>query len=127
MKERLLGIYLFLGGLTCVFGLSFAIPVYFGDFLLWQPRSLPTELMISSVYFAMGLVMMAAARNAIRHQALVDFLILANLLHAGVMVIYAENWRHLVLDAGAIGLLGALPLFFYPWGLGRFLRYGDPR
>lgn len=53
-----------------------------------------------------------------------DFVILGNILHAGVMLAYAEHVLHIVFDVGVIGAMGVAPLFFYPWGLKRLLRYG---
>jgi len=123
MSPTPLRLYFLFGGFIAIFGLSFAIPLLLGDWLLWQPRNLPTELMLSSVYFAMGVVMVAASRNPLAHQGFTDFLIIANLAHAGFMVLYAQHWRHLLLDVAAVGLLGLIPLLIYPWGLKRFLRY----
>jgi hypothetical protein len=40
---------------------AFGIPLFFGDLLLWTPRNLPTELMVGSLYFAMGIMMLVAA------------------------------------------------------------------
>lgn len=97
-----------------------------GDLLLWQPRNFPVEMMLSSIYFAMGIVMVAAAQNPEAHKSFIDFLILANLVHAIVMLLSAQNWWNII-DVLMIGLLGGLPLFFYPWGLREFLRYSGNR
>lgn len=121
-KTRWMKHYLIAFGLLNVFVISFTVPLFFGELLLWQPRNLPVEMMLSSIYLAMGLVVLAASRKPRNHKALIDFLVLANLGHAFVMLLFAENARH-VLDAIAIGLLGGLPLFFYPWGVRQFMRY----
>ena len=68
-------------------------------------------------------MMLRVAKDPLPHQAFIDFLVIANLAHALVMLIYAQNIWHMLFDVGAIALMGALPLFFYPWGLRRFFRY----
>ncbi|NIM95055.1 MAG: hypothetical protein GTO18_15255 [Anaerolineales bacterium] len=103
---------------------AFAIPVFFGDLLLWTPRNLPTELMVGSLYFAMGIVMLVAARNPLEHRAFLEFAILANVLHAMVMVVFAETPVQIVVDAGFIGIQGIVLLVLYPWGIKNFLRHG---
>ena len=122
-KTKYLKRYLLIFGLLNIFVISFTIPLLFGDWLLWEPRNLAVEMMMSSIYLAMGIVMVLIARNPLPHKAFIDFLVIANLAQAFVMQIFSENIWHLVFDVGAIALMGALPLVFYPWGLRRFLRY----
>jgi hypothetical protein len=119
-KEVGLRYYLYIFGFLNVFVVS-SVPVLLGDFLLWSPRNIPTELMLSSVNVAMGVMMLITARNPTQHKAFVDFLILANLLHAGVMAVTAQKAVHLLVDVVGQAIMGLLPLLFYPWGLRRFL------
>lgn len=121
-KAIYLKTYLHVFGVLNVGLLSFA-PILLGDILLWQPRNIPVEMMLGSLYFAMGIVMLVASKQPLKHKSLVDFIILGNLLHALLMLFFAENVFHLVLDAGSIGLLGGIPLLIYPWGIRNFLRY----
>ena len=113
-------LYLF-GGLNAL--TAFSVPLLFGDRLLWHPRNLPTDLMVGSVYFAMGMVMLAAAKAPLKHKAFVDFIIIGNILHSIVMIAYAQSFIHIVIDAGFIGAMGVIPLALYPWELKKFLRY----
>ncbi len=122
-KTKYLKNYLIIFGLLNIFVISFTVPLLLGDWVLWSPRNIPVEMMISSIYLAMGIIMLRIARDPLPHQAFIDFLVIANLGHALVMLIYAENLWHILFDAGAIALTGGLPLIFYPWGLRRFLRY----
>jgi type III secretory pathway component EscR len=115
--------YLVIFGILNNFVISFTIPLLLGDWLLWQPRNVAIEMMVSSIYLAMGIVMIRIARNPLPHKAFIDFLVIANLAHALVMLIFAEHIWHIIIDVGAIALMGALPLFFYPWGLRKFLQY----
>ena len=55
---------------------AFTIPIFFGDILLWSPRNLPTELMVGSLYFAMGILMIVVARDPLAHKAFLEFTIL---------------------------------------------------
>jgi hypothetical protein len=53
----------------------------------------------------------------------VDHTILANLLHAPVMVIYARHVLRIFLDATFVGSRGVILLIAYPWGIRQFLGY----
>jgi hypothetical protein len=120
-KSKWLKRYLVTFGLLNIFVISFTIPIFLGGLLLWQPRNLPVEMMLSSIYLVMGVVMIAAAKNPMTHKSLVDFLVLANPAHALVMLLFAQNIWHLV-DVFTIGLLGGFPLLFYPWEMRYFMR-----
>ena len=119
-KEKLLKYYLIIFGLLNLTVLSFGVLV-FGDLLLWAPRNIPTEIMMSSIYFAIGIIMILCSRNPLSHKSFIDFIVIANILHAIVMIVYAENLMHIG-DALIIGAIGVLPLLFYPWGLRNFLK-----
>lgn len=105
---------------------ALVIPVMFADELLWTPRNLPTDLMVGSLYLAMGIIMVRVAGCPNQHKGFIDFLIVANTLHALVMVVFAQKPSHIFLDAGFIGATGLLPLALYPWPLGKFLSYNRP-
>lgn len=121
-KSKLLKIYFWVFGLLNIFVISFTAPLVFGDLFLWHPRNVPTEMMMSVIYLAMGIVMVCCARSPEKHKSLIDFLVLANTLHAIIMAVYAENAYHLLIDSASIGLMGIIPLFIYPWGIKNFLR-----
>ena len=120
-RERFMKIYLYIFGFASVFIIT-TIPIIWGDLFLWQPRNLPTELMIAGLYLAMGVVMILVAKNPLSQKSFIDFLILANLFHALIMLIFAQNILQILLDVIPIGLMGDIPLIIYPWGLRNFLR-----
>lgn len=122
-KTKLLTIYLYVFGIGNLIT-SIVFPVFFGDELLWQPRNLPTDLMVGSLYFAMGVIMLSIARNPAANKAFIDYIILGNLIHAVVMVVYAQQPTHIYIDALLIGSMGIIPLVLYPWPLNKLLRYG---
>lgn len=115
--------YLYIFGLLNIFVISFAVPLLFGDWLMWQPRNIPMEMMMSIVYLAMGIVMIRIAKDPLPHKAFIDILVVANLAHALVMLIYAETLWQMLIDVSAIALMGVLPLLFYPWSVRQFMRY----
>lgn len=119
-KITVLKYYLIIFGLLSLLVFP-TVPIIFGDAFLWQPRNLATELMMSIVYFSLGIVMLFSARNPARHQTFVDFVILANVLHAVVMAITAQTTAQYLLDVLPIGIMGLLPLLFYPWGIKNYL------
>jgi len=122
-KFKLLKVYFITFGLLNVFVISFTVPLVFGDLVLWHPRNISTEMMMSVIYLAMGILMLASSRDPQKHKSFLDFIILANCLHAVVMIVYADNILHILIDAVSVGLMGVLPLFIYPWGIRNFLKY----
>ena len=121
-KTKLLKAYFYIFGTGNIIT-SVAIPVFFGDELLWHPRSLPTDLMVGSIYMAMGIIMVLVAKYPKKHKGFIDFIILSNILHAIVMIFYAQRPIHIYLDSGFIVTMGIIPLFLYPWPLRKFLTY----
>ena len=119
-KERYLKYYLYVFGFLSIFIIT-AVPIIFGDVFLWAPRNLPTEVMLASIYLAMGIVMIVVAKNPIGQKSFIDFLIIANVLHALVMLVTVQHPLQIILDVVPIGAIGLLPLFFYPWGLRNIL------
>ncbi len=121
-REKLLTFYLYIFGFGNIVT-SFGIPVLFGDELLWQPRNLPTDFMVGSLYLAMGIIMVLVAKHPQKHKAIIDFVIIGNIFHALVMVYFAQKPSHIYIDAAFIAIMGVIPLYLYPWPLSRILRY----
>lgn len=120
-KIQLLSTYLMVFGIANIAS-SIVVPVFFRS-LLWTPYNFATDLMVGSIYLAIGVVMVSISKEPMRHKGFIDFLILANLLHASVMVIWAQKASHVYIDAVFIGETGVVPLILYPWSLSNFLRY----
>ena len=121
-KLKLLKWYLYFFGAANI-ATSLLIPLVFGESFLWQPRNLATDLMIGSIYLALGISMMRTAAAPENHKGFIDFVVLANVSHAFVMLVFAQKPVHIYLDAGFVAVVGVLPLLLYPWGLKNFLRY----
>lgn len=120
-NNRLLKIYLKMFGFGSIFLIT-TVPFILGNRLLWQPRNVPTEIMMASLYFTMGIVMISIAKNPTQNKAFIEFLIIANLLHGAVMLFAAKNIYQILFDAVPILLMGGVPLIIYPWELKRFLK-----
>jgi len=120
-KLALLRIYLYIFGILAIIVIPLGA-VVLGDTILWTPRNIPTEMMMNSIFVAMGIVMILSARNPLVHKAFVDFIILSNIIHAIIMLIFAQTALHLLVDVTIVGTMGGLPLLFYPWGLNNFLK-----
>jgi hypothetical protein len=119
-KERYLKYYLYVFGFLSIFVIT-TVPIVFGDVFLWTPRNLPTEVMLAAIYLSMGMVMIVVAKNPMGQKSFIDFLIVANLLHAFVMLVTVQHPLQIILDVVPIGAMGLLPFIFYPWGLRNFL------
>lgn len=118
-REKIPKYYLLIFGSLTIVG---NVGIYLFEELLWHPRNLPMELMISAIYISLGIVMLFAVKKPLKHKALVDFIILSNILHTLVMLIYQQSTFHMI-DVVLIGVLGVVPLIIYPWGHRNFLRY----
>ncbi len=126
MNEKLLSrlkLYLYVFGFMNIVVLPFVVPFFLGNYLFWSPRNYPVEMMVSSLYFGMGLIMIVIARNPKPHQAFVDFLIISNILHALVMLFTAQNMRHIFIDVSVVVAIGIIPLILYPWRVNNFMNY----
>ena len=121
-KLRRLTLFLYGFGFTNI-ATAFTVPLFFAESLLWQPRSLATDLMVGSLYLALGIVMVSAAKRPEQHKALIDFIILSSLLHGAVMVVFAQQPLHIAIDALFLGLMGLIPLWAYPWPRHQLLRF----
>jgi len=101
MRERALKIVMVLTGLLFVASL-YPIVMY-----LWRPGNEPPgDTMMLSLYFALGIFLLMAARNPSSHRSLIAYAGWANVAHATVMALMAI---HPASDRS--GLLTASALF----------------
>ncbi len=122
-KERGIRYFLYTFGLGNIF-VHPVLPWFFVEQFFWTPRNIPYEFMIGGIYIALGIVMILAAKNPIKHKLFVDLVILGNLAHAAVMIIFGalEQPAHLYGDVIWISAMWVLPLIFYPWPLSNLLK-----
>jgi hypothetical protein len=74
-------------------------------------RSMPFEHMLYVMYVVLGLFLLRGAREPLRHMSLVNYTIVANLIHATAMLI--DGWRldyeneHLGIGGDVVGTYAA--------------------
>jgi uncharacterized membrane protein len=106
-------------GLFLVLLLPFMFDLWPGGFR-WAHPSLhpPYERMIIAVYWALGICLLVAARDPVRHAILIDFTILSSLLHAAVMTYDAftqeHEMTHMVGDVPILFVLAGVFLWLHP-------------
>ena len=106
-------------GLFLVLLLPFMFDLWPGGFR-WAHPSLhpPYERMIIAVYWALGICLLVAARDPVRHAILIDFTILSSLLHAAVMTydafVQEHEMTHMVGDVPILVVLAVVFLWLHP-------------
>ena len=93
-------------------GLLFLAAIYPIATNIWN-KALDGDLMMLSIYFALGIFLLIAARNPAAHRSLIAFAGWANIAHALVMAVMAvgvANERAFLLEMAAICLLVGIPL-----------------
>jgi ABC-type Fe3+-siderophore transport system permease subunit len=97
--------------LLVLVGLLFTAAIYPVTMTLWD-RDLPSYegAMGLSVYFTLGILLLAAVRNPAAHRSLITFAAWSSLAHAGVMTVMVfrdvrahEHWPGVIIFA-AIGI-----------------------
>lgn len=79
----------------------------------WQPAQAEYELMIVGIYATLGVFLLIAARNPLKHLSLIWFTVWSSVVHGGIMLVQAlmdpAETGHLMGDVPAL-LLVALVL-----------------
>ena len=106
-------------GAFLVLLLPFMFDLWPGGFRWTHPAVHPPyERMIIAVYWSLGICLLLAARDPVRHAILVDFTILSSLLHGAVMAYdsFAQEHEmtHMVGDVPILFVLGGALLFLHP-------------
>jgi len=83
-----------------------------------HPPLSPYLFMLMAMYLAWGVLLLRGARDPIANRALVDYGILANGLHAGVMavlaVVHPHEGQHLLGDVPVLVVLCGVLWLWYP-------------
>ena len=97
-------------------------PVF--PFICWQHPPSPYDglhpyvFMIVAIYYAWAILMIRGAKDPGANAALFDFGVLANLLHAGIMIpqalLYPDEIAHLWADVPALLALSAACWYWHP-------------
>lgn len=79
---------LFLTGLVFIFGL-YSMMHHFPDAWTWEPRQKEYEQMFLGVYATLGVFLIIATKNPLKHRSLINFTIWSSLVHATIMLVQA--------------------------------------
>jgi len=112
-RERALKIVLVLVGLL------FSAGVYpVTDSLLHANQSMNTEVMMLSLYVALGIFLLVAARNPSANRSLIAFAAWSSLAHAAVMVVMAFQNAHgrgeMLIAVAVLGIIGVALIVLAP-------------
>jgi hypothetical protein len=105
----------YLRALLVVVGLIFIVGVYPLMMMLWpsgwrwQPNQPEYEQMILGVYATLGVFLLIASRDPLRHRSLIWFTVWSSLVHAGIMAVQAiqspMERGHLLGDIPALAIV----------------------
>ena len=78
----------------------------------WEPHQPHYEQMIVGIYFTLGVCLLLAARDPLRHLSLIWFTVWSSVAHGGIMTIQAlsnaQEHRHLLGDVPALFIAAAV-------------------
>lgn len=115
-RESALRIALVLVGVTCL-ALGPLMLVWPSGWR-WTPHHAHYEQMMVGLYLTLGIFLIRASRDPVRHLSLIWFAVWSSLVHAGVMTIQAltgpEHRGHLIADVPALFLAAAVLSLLMP-------------
>src|SRR6185436_12392167 len=82
----------------------------------WEPHHAHYEQMMVGIYFTLGVFLLWASRDPLRHLSLIWFTVWSSVVHGGIMAVQAlsgaQHHAHLIADVPALfiaaGVLAAL-------------------
>jgi hypothetical protein len=81
----------------------------------WSPHHTHYEQMVVGIYFTLGIFLIRASKDPLRHRSIIWFAVWSSIVHASIMAIQAlagpEHRGHLIADVPAL-FLGAAALSF---------------
>ena len=88
-RERALKAFLVLFGLIFIFGVHAFMHWFQHHAWVWTPSHSEYEQMIQGIYATLGVFMILAARDPVKHSSLIWFVIVSSLVHGGIMFVQA--------------------------------------
>jgi hypothetical protein len=117
-----LRVALILVGLIFIFGVYPLMMALWPSGWRWSPNQAQYEQMILGVYATLGVFLLIASRNPLRHLTLIWFTVFSSIVHAGIMTVQAlrmpSEHGHLFGDVPALFIVAALLAFLTPSGAG---------
>jgi uncharacterized protein DUF6632 len=119
-RLRYLRVALILVGLIFIVGVYPLMMSLWPSGWRWSPNQPQYEQMILGVYATLGVFLLIASRNPVRHLSLIWFTVFSSLVHAGIMAVQAlqmpSEHGHLLGDIPALVLVAVLLALLTPRG-----------
>ena len=119
-RLRYLRVALVLVGLIFIVGVYPLMMAWWPSGWRWQPNQPEYEQMILGVYATLGIFLLIASRNPLKHRSLIWFTICSSLVHGGIMAIQAMNMPlehgHLLGDVPALVFVALVLAVLMPRG-----------
>ena len=119
-RLRYLRVALVLVGLIFIFAVYPLMMSVWPSGWRWSPNQPQYEQMILGVYATLGVFLLIASRNPLRHLSLIWFTVFSSIVHAGIMTVQALNMPsehgHLFGDIPALILVAVLLGILTPRG-----------
>ena len=119
-RLRYLRFALILVGLIFIFGVYPLMMSLWPSGWRWSPNQPQYEQMILGVYATLGVFLLIASRNPLRHISLIWFTVFSSLVHAGIMTVQAVQMPaehgHLFGDVPALYFVAVLLAVLTPRG-----------
>jgi hypothetical protein len=120
MRIRFLRVALVLFGLIFLVGVYPLMTMWWPAGWRWQPNQPEYEQMILGVYATLGVFLIIASRNPLRHRSLIWFTVWSSLVHGGIMAVQAMKMPaehgHLMGDVPALLLVAVVLAILMPRG-----------
>ena len=119
-RLRYLRVVMILVGLIFIFGVYPLMMSLWPSGWRWSPNQPQYEQMILGVYATLGVFLLIASRNPLRHLSLIWFTVVSSVVHAGIMMVQAlqmpSEHGHLWGDIPALFIVAILLALLTPRG-----------
>jgi hypothetical protein len=119
-RIRLLRVALVLFGLIFLVGVYPMMMAWWPSGWRWNPNQPEYEQMILGVYATLGIFLLIASRNPLKHRSLIWFTVVSSVVHGGIMAVQAMNMPaehgHLLGDVPALVLVAVVLAALMPRG-----------
>src|SRR5579862_889956 len=117
-RLRFLRVALVLFGLIFLVGVYPLMMAWWPSGWRWQPNQPEYEQMILGIYATLGVFLLIAARDPLRHLSLIWFTVWSSLVHAGIMAVqaisYPSEHGHLLGDVPALVIVALILAILTP-------------
>jgi hypothetical protein len=121
-RLRYLRVALIVVGLIFIFGVYPLMMSFWPAGWRWSPNQTQYEQMILGVYATLGVFLLIASHNPLRHLSLIWFTVVSSVVHAGIMMVQAlqmpSEHGHLLGDVPALFIVAIVLALLTPRGAG---------